>query len=321
MIEAIYAKKSVLNIGLDPQMKFMPPHLVQWAIGRWGKSFEAVGRLYARFNQEIIDATWPFATSVKPQAAFYEIYGHWGWWALEETIAYAKSKGLQVITDAKRGDGSDTAIAYADGHIGQVNLFGDMWPSPIRVDAVTIHAYIGTSCLKPFLEAVKKYGTGIFVVDKTSFKPNSEVEQIKAESGLPVWQELAKLVDNWGKGSEGGYGYRNVGVVMGATYPEDARIMRKLLPNSWLLVPGYGKQSEDMTPEEAADNAVVSFNDDGLGSSVNTSRSVLMAWQSEQFRCEPEQFATIGAAKAAEFSCSELNAALKRAGKGTAWLS
>ncbi len=326
MIEEIKAKKSILNVGLDPQMKFMPPHLINWALDLEGPEVtegevkkltsKGVGRLFYRFNQEIIDTIYPFAVSVKPQIAFYEAYGADGLWAFEKTVIYAMSKGLLVITDAKRGDGGDTAQAYADGHLGEVTfpvlkdgvLEFESASSSVRTDALTIHAWIGDSCVAPFVEAAKKYGTGIFVVCKTSFAPDSRIEQLIAQSGLPVWQELASMVAEWGEGTEGKYGYRNVGVVMGATKPDDAPAMRQILPKAWMLIPGYGAQGG------GADGAVVVINDDGFGGVVNSSRQVIAAHQKGQFQCEPEKFAE-AAAKAAEFSRDDLNAALKRSGK------
>lgn len=147
-----------------------------------------------------------------------------------------------------------------------------------------------------------------FVVDKTSFKPNSEVEQLECKSGLKVWEELALMVQKWGEGTEGEYGYRNLGVVMGATYPEEAVVMRRHIPKGWLLKSGYGKQGG------GADGAVVGADEQGFGIIVNSSRGVIAAWQEEQFKCEPEKFAE-ATAKAAEFARDDLNAALKRAGK------
>jgi orotidine-5'-phosphate decarboxylase len=328
MIEAIKTKKSILNVGLDPQMKFMPPPLIKWVMNTWGTTekrngkevrvltSEGVGQLYWRFNQKIIRAIEPFAISVKPQIAFYEAYGYWGLWAFEETIKYAGEKGLLRITDAKRGDGGDTARAYADGHLGEVSfpvlkdgvLEFESIPSSIRTDALTIHAWIGDSCVSPFVAAAKKYGTGIFVVVKTSFDPDSKVEQTATLAGGPMWRALAQMVEEWGSGTEGKYGYRNVGVVMGATKPDDAPEMKAILPRAWKLIPGYGAQGG------GADGAVVVINDDGFGGVVNSSRAVIAAWQKGQFQCEPEKFAE-AAANAAEFSRDDLNAALKRAGK------
>lgn len=314
LIEAIRVKGSILNVGLDPQLKFMPPHLTKWAYETYGGGCEGIARLFLRFNKEIIDAVSRFAVSVKPQIAFYEIYGHRGLFAFEQTKKYAQKKGLQVIADAKRGDGGDTAKAYAAGHIGRIPMFVDYHNTliqvkpPLLVDAVTIHAWIGSSCVTPFLEAVKEYGTGVFVVVKTSFTPNSEIEQTKTSSRVPMWVKLAKMVAKWGTGTEGEYGYRNFGVVLGATYPEDAPRMREILPKTWFLIPGYGAQGG------GSDGAVTGINKDGYGGIVNSSRGIIAAWKKDQFRTTSEKFAE-AAAKAAEFARKDLNDALKRAGK------
>ncbi len=317
LIDAIQEKKSILNVGLDPQLKFMPPYLIKWAYKKYGGGSKGIAYLFKRFNQEIIDAVSPFAVSVKPQIAFYECYGHWGIRAFEQTIEYAHKKGLLVITDAKRGDGGDTAQAYASAHLGKVPMVnrdstGEFHQfqsePPLFTDALTIHAWIGSSCVNPFLEAVKMYGTGIFVVVKTSFKPNSEIEQIIALDSNPVWVKLAMMIAEWAKGTEGKYGYQNFGVVLGATYPDDAPKMRKILPKAWFLIPGYGAQGG------GADGAVFGINKDGYGGIVNSSRGVIAAWSRDQFRTESEKFAE-AAAKAAEFARDDLNKALKRAGK------
>lgn len=315
LVERIQAKKSILNVGLDPQLKFIPPHLVDWACEIYGRGCEGIARLFIRFNQETIDAVSPFAVSVKPQIAFYEIYGHWGLFAFEQTVKYAHKKGLLVVTDAKRGDGGDTAQAYADGHIGRVPMFQrgaseslSRAKSPLLTDALTIHGWIGSSCINPFLAAVKEYGTGIFVVVKTSFTPNSEIEQTETSAGIPVWVELAGKVAEWAKGTEGKCGYQNFGVVLGATYPDDAPKMREILPNGWFLIPGYGAQGG------GADGAVVGVNKDGFGGIVNSSRGVIAAWSREQFRTTPKKYIK-ATAKAAEFARDDLNGALKRAGK------
>jgi len=310
LVDAIRVKKSILNVGLDPQLKFMPPHLIEWAYQKYGGGSKGMAYLFKRFNQEIIDAVSPFTVSVKLQIAFYEIYGHWGLLAFQQTINYARKKGLLIITDAKRGDGGDTAQAYADGHIGRVPMFPKETRAkpPLLTDALTIHAWIGSSCISPFLVAVKEYGTGIFVVVKTSFTPNSEIEQTKTSAGVPMWVELAKMVDEWAAGTEGKYGYQNFGVVMGATYPDDAPKMREILPDSWFLIPGYGAQGG------GSDGAVVGINKDGYGGIVNSSRGIIAAWTKDKFKTESEKFAG-AAAKAAEFARDDLNGALKRAGK------
>jgi orotidine-5'-phosphate decarboxylase len=235
-------KKSVLCVGLDPQLKFMPTYLVKAAVANYGETWEGMAELYRAFNFAIIDAVAPYVAAVKPQAAFYEASHHL-WEVLEETITYARSMGLLVIKDAKRKDGGDTAETYAQAHIGEMPFFGGRTiQAPIRADAITVDGYIAEACVAHFVREIKVHGTGAFVVDKTSFSPNSAIENLVTANGLTVWQELAHDVAKWGEGTEGENGYRNLGVVMGATYPSDAPMMRAILPNVVMLVPGYGAQ-------------------------------------------------------------------------------
>jgi len=316
LMDAIDEKHSILNVGLDPQFKRIPVQIREKARKAYGPTWQAIGHAYLRFNKEIIDTVEPYVISVKPQMAFYEAYSHWGVWAFQKTVQYAKDKGLVVIEDAKRGDGGDTAQAYADGHLGRVDFWGDdeetftKMPS-YDVDCMTIKAWIGQSMLDPFIEVVKEQGKGVFVVDKTSFIPNSVIEQKKTEDGITNWENLAHLVREWGKDTEGERGYRNMGVVIGATYPEEAETMRKILPNAWFLIPGYDTQGG------GADDAVVGFNKDGYGGVVNSSRGIIFAYIKGRFQCDPKDFVE-ASRKAAEFARDDLNAALKQAGK-RAW--
>ncbi len=255
----------------------------------FGSTLQALAWAFLKFNQAIIDMVEPFAAAVKPQIAFYETLGAWGIRALEGTIAYARERGLVVITDAKRGDGGPSAEAYAAAYVGEIELFGTKVRSPIRSDAVTVNAWAGTTCVQPFVDAIKRFGTGAFVLDKSSFAPNSEVEELATQEGIPVWQALGRFVQKWGEGTEGRYGYRNLGVVMGATYPDDATAMRKILPNAWFLVPGYGAQGG------GADGAVMGFTIDGFGAIVNSARGVIAAWQKGPFQCDEHDFAAAAA--------------------------
>ncbi|OGG78474.1 orotidine 5'-phosphate decarboxylase [Candidatus Kaiserbacteria bacterium RIFCSPLOWO2_01_FULL_52_12b] len=305
---AMQTKKSVLCVGLDPQLKFMPPHLIESALAKYGQTWEALADVFSAFNAAIINAVEPYAPAVKPQAAFYEASRHM-WGVLEHSIDFARFNGLITIKDAKRKDGGDTAEAYAQTHIGEVPFFnGSTKPSLLRTDAVTIDGYIAESCVSHFVKEIKKHGTAAFVVCKTSFEPNSEIENLVTTSGLTVWEELAHRVAKWGEGTEGKNRYRNLGVVMGATYPEDAPKMRAILPKAIMLVPGYGAQGG------GADGAVVPFNEDGFGAVVNSSRGIIAAWQKGPFACDPKDFAQ-AAANAAKAARDDLNEALKRAGK------
>ncbi len=293
----------------------------------YGHDFKAICGVIIKFNQEIIKAIAPYAVAIKPQSAFYEPYGSLGIEALEQTILFAREAGLLVIMDGKRGDGGDTAEAYAQTYLGEVPSFAiesaglRMTPSPLRSDALTVYGQIGEAWIKPLLHQMKLHQTGAFVVVKTSFKPNSIVEQIVSQegsipnavpqNGLPFWQELAHLVDQWGEGTEGVEHYRNLGVVMGATYPDDARTMREILPNAWFLVPGYGAQGG------GARDAVLGANTDGLGIVVNSSRGIIYAYCDEKspFKTLSEHFA-LAAERSARAARDELNAALQFAGKG-----
>lgn len=315
LVQGIRKKRSVLCVGIDPQLPYMPPHLCEQAVALYGMTWRAVEWVYTEFGRQIIDAVAPFAVAVKPQIAFDEAYGAAGMAAFEATLSYAKARGLVRITDAKRGDGGDTADAYADGHLGEV-FFWDAEDSrsfkkvasPIRSDALTVQPWIAEACFMPFLRVIKEHGTGVFVVDKTSFKPNSRIEQTRTEGDKTNWEMLAELVQELGVGTEGQYGYRNFGVVMGATYPADAPTMRHILPNSWFLIPGYGAQGG------GADDAAAGINEDGFGGVVNSARAIIYAYLKGQFRAPSGRFAE-AAARAAEFARDELNSALKRAGK------
>lgn len=321
LIEAIQRKSSVLCVGLDPQLRYMPLYLRQRAVALYGRTGKAIEWLFVEFFRQIIDAVEQYAIAVKPQLAFFEQYGVGGIAALEILFAYAESLGLLRINDAKRGDGGDTADAYADGHIGEVAFFGMVdeltrIPGPIRADAVTVQPWIGEATFAPFLKAMKENGTGVFVVTKTSFKPNSVIEQAQAVGNRPMWENLAELVRELGKGTEGRHGYCNFGAVLGATYPEDAPRMRAMLPTSWMLIPGYGRQGG------GADDAVLSINEDGFGGVVNSARAVTYAYLDKQFRNPGDDdwadrhFAD-SAALAANTAKYELNEALKRQGKKT----
>lgn len=284
IIDAQRTKNSILCVGLDPQLHLIPTHITRNGILRHLPRHEAIEATIKWFNRDIIDATAEYAIAYKPQSAFYEAYGSWGIRALEETLKYLRERNLPIILDGKRGDGGDTAAAYAGTYLGEVPcpalLRGDALEtceSPLRSDALTIHGYIGNACVRPFVERIKAHGTGAFVVCKTSFKPQSLVEELATDRGMLVWQELARMVSRWGEGTEGVEGYRNLGVVLGATYPEDAAIMRMTLPTSLFLVPGYGAQGG------GANDAVASVNSDGFGCIVNSSRGIIYASTGEDF--------------------------------------
>jgi len=319
LIKAIVDKKSYLCVGLDPQLRYFPPHILQWAAKTYGPgTYLAAAEAIISFNQAIINATCEFAATFKPQMAFYEKYGSEGVRAFEFTVNYLKALGLDaIIEDAKREDGGDTADAYADGHLGEVevpNERGELHNiiSPFDVDAITVTAWIEQPNLQAFKKVAQKRGKGIFVVDKTSFKPPSSLQEMEDEEGVKGWVKLAQIVSELGVNVFGSYGYSSFGVVMGATYPAEAEIMKQAIPLAFKLVPGFGYQGG------GADDAVVAVNDDGLGIIVNNSRATNYAWHpkiGKDFACNPTGFAN-AAAKAAKQGRDNLNeAVLKKIGK------
>lgn len=315
---AVREKDSRLCLGLDPRLDLMPVDLRRWAVNHWGRTPEAVGRLFVHLNEQIIDSAHEYVVMAKPQIGFYEPYAEWGIWAYGQTLRYARKKGLLTTADTKRCDGDETALSYARTYLGRVPFWGEgdgteltEVVSPSQADFMTVGAaYVGSAGVVPFVEQCKAHGNGIFVVVKTSYRPNSEVEQLATAEGTPVWEAVAKMVSEWGCGTEGQCGYRNVGAVLGATYPGDAPRMRRHLGKSCLLLPGYGGQ------DATADDAVAGFNDDGFGGVVNSSRALMYAYcyRDERFQGSPEEFARC-AGRAAKAARDEINDALARAGK------
>ena len=308
--------KSVLCVGLDPQLEMMPPHLVDHFLhNRPRNDWRAIADLFVAFNKAIIDAVYEYAAWVKPNIAFYECYGSEGLRAYEATIAYAKTKDLLVICDGKRGDGSDTAQAYAQGHMGYVPVWDEATNAytktegPLHVDALTVETTIGDAGVNAYIHTAKESGSAVIIVTKSSFKPNSPIEQFETRRGTKIWEEMATLVDRWGEDSRGEHGWSSVWAVVGATFPEEALHARELMPHTWFLVPGYGAQGG------GADEAVVAADHNGFGIAVSSSRGIIYAQRSGIFAGSSEQFSTC-AAHAAQYARDSLNAALESAGKG-----
>jgi len=269
-------------VGLDPRLDKIPAFIKEGAIKQYGgKNLEAVSASIIVFNMGIIDAIADIVPAIKPQIAFYEQYGHAGLFAYEQTIEYAHKKGMLVIGDAKRNDIGSTSEAYANGHLGLVNVFGTPTPT-INADALTVTPYLGTDGITPFTKVCQEQGKGLFVLVRTS---NPSADEIQ---GQPVGdhlmdEEVAGLVEGWGRDLIGDSGYSSVGAVVGATYPEEAHTLRQLMPNQIFLVPGYGAQgggAEDVKP---------CFHENGTGAIVNSSRGIIFAylkddkWKEEQY--------------------------------------
>ncbi|MBD3238659.1 MAG: orotidine-5'-phosphate decarboxylase [Candidatus Moranbacteria bacterium] len=314
LIAKIQARQSILCVGLDPQIKQIPAQLKQKHQKQYPNPYEAVARCIIEFNQKIIDATAPYAAVFKPQIAFYEQYGAWGVWAFEATLHHLEQKGELAIADVKRGDGGQTAQAYQQGYCSKIDLLnGSQMESLVKSPALTINVQTGDTMVKPFVQAAKNTGQGVFALVKTSFQPNSVIENLLSKQNRPFWREIALFVAKSGQGTEGEYGYRNFGIVAGATFPDETQILRKILPNSWFLVPGYGAQGA------SAREAVTAANKDGLGIVVNSSRSINYAYLKQPKQPQKPAGQSIdfvqAAAQAAKKARDELNQALNQANK------
>ncbi|MBU1018074.1 orotidine-5'-phosphate decarboxylase [Patescibacteria group bacterium] len=269
-------------VGLDPRLDKIPVFIKEAAIRQYGgENLEAVSAALIVFNIGIIDAIADIVPAIKPQIAFYEQYGHAGFFAYEQTIEYAHKKGMLVIGDAKRNDIGSTSEAYANGHLGLVDVFGTPTPT-INADALTVTPYLGTDGITPFTKVCQEQGKGLFILVRTS---NPSADEIQ---GQPIGDHLmdehvATLVEGWGRDLIGDSGYSSVGAVVGATYPEEAHTLRQLMPNQIFLVPGYGAQgggAEDVKP---------CFHKNGTGAIVNSSRGIIFAyfkddkWKEEEY--------------------------------------
>lgn len=272
LIEAIQKKGSVICVGLDPRLSDIPEFIKKEKIAQKGKTFEAAAESFLEFNKGIIDAVADLVPVVKPQIAFYEQYGFSGIRAFEETCKYAQEKGLLVIADAKRNDIGSTAEGYAKAFLGEVDLFGENTAS-LDVDAMTVSAYLGSDGIKPFIEECKKHGKGIFILVKTSNVSSGDVQDRELTDNLKMYELMAHFVDSWGADEIGKSGYSSVGAVVGATFPKEAATLRKLMPHSFFLVPGYGAQGG------TAKDLKGCFNPDGLGAIVNSSRDIIFAYK------------------------------------------
>lgn len=305
LVAACRDKQSVLVVGLDPRWASLPPSLQELAVKANGLTAQAAALAFHLFGRAIIDAVADVAVAVKPQFAFYEQYGPWGMHSLLQTVEYARSQGLLVIGDAKRGDIGSTAEAYAEAYLG--GLSGQNEPSfSMSLDALTVNAYLGSDGVLPFVKAAAKTDSGIFALVKTS-NPSSGEIQDRLVDDEPVHSLMARQVNAWGEPLIGESGYSSVGAVVGATYPAEAAELRKLMPRNIFLVPGYGAQGG------TAADVVPAFNADGLGAVVNSSRGIIFAYQ-KSAEYGPDRYAD--AARAAALAArDDINGALQRAAK------
>lgn len=261
-------------VGLDPMLNYVPEQVQQKAFAEYGETLEGAAEAIWQFNKEIVDKTYDLIPAVKPQIAMYEQFGLPGLAAFKKTVDYCKEKGLVVIGDIKRGDIGSTSAAYAVGHIGKVKV-GSKTYTPFGEDFVTVNPYLGSDGVNPFLDVCKEEKKGIFVLVKTSNPSSGEFQDQKID-GRPLYELVGEKVAAWGSEVMGDE-YSYVGAVVGATYPEMGKVLRKVMPKAYILVPGYGAQGGK------GKDLVHFFNEDGLGAIVNSSRGIIAAYKQEQY--------------------------------------
>ena len=285
LIDKIVKTNAPIVVGLDPMLSYVPEHIKKAAFEEFGETPKGAAEAIWQYNKAIVDATYDLIPAVKPQIAMYEQFGIEGVMAFQKTVDYCHEKGLVVIGDVKRGDIGSTSAAYATGHLGRVAI-GSKTYSTFSEDFATVNPYLGTDGIKPFVDVCREEKKGIFILVKTS-NPSSGEFQDRIIDGRPLYEWVGEKVAEWGADCMGD-SYSYVGAVVGATYPEQGKILRKIMPKTFILVPGYGAQGG-----KGKDLAYF-FNEDGLGAIVNSSRGIIAAYKQEQYiekGITPENFA------------------------------
>lgn len=279
LVENIKRTGAPIVVGLDPMLKYVPQHIQKKAFAEYGETLKGAAEAIWLYNKEIVDAVYDLVPAVKPQIAMYEQFGIEGLIAFRKTVAYCKDKGLVVIGDIKRGDIGSTSEAYAVGHLGKVQVGSNAYYG-FDEDFVTVNPYLGSDGVNPFIKICKEENKGLFILVKTSNPSSGEFQDrmVKCDDGQerPLYEVVGEKVAQWGADCMGD-SYSYIGAVVGATYPEMGKVLRKVMPKSFILVPGYGAQGG-----KGAD-LVHFFNEDGLGAIVNSSRGIIAAYQQEKY--------------------------------------
>ena len=278
--EKIKKTNAPIVVGLDPMLNYLPKHLLDAGIEKHGESLEAVSDAIFEYNKAIVDATYDLIPAVKPQVAMYEQFGLPGLEAYKKTIDYCHEKDLVVIGDVKRGDIGSTSAAYATAHVGKVTVGGKTF-RPFDEDFATVNPYLGSDGINPFVDVCKEEKRGLFILVKTSNPSSGEFQDklIETEDGrkIPLYEYVGAMVDKWGADCMGDE-FSYIGAVVGATYPEMGKVLRDIMPKSYILVPGYGAQGGKGV------DLVNFFNKDGLGAIVNSSRGIIAAYTKDQYK-------------------------------------
>ncbi len=283
LANAIRSKGNPTVMGLDPKLEYIPAHIRAQAARVSRNAFQAAAESIAAFNFALVDAVADIVPAIKPQLAYYELYGTEGLRAFELTCRYAREKGMLVIADGKRNDIGSTAEAYSGAYLGRTVLDGEGEVPVFDADALTVNGYLGADGIAPFLADCDRHGKGIFVLVKTSNPSSGQLQDLKLADGRAVYEMMADLVAQWGEGRTGACGYGSVGAVVGATWPRQLEEMRARMPHAWILVPGYGAQGG------TAQDVAKAFDAEGLGAIVNASRSLMCAWQKDAWKASHDE--------------------------------
>ena len=289
-------------VGLDPMLKYIPEHIQKKAFAEFGETLEGAAEAIWQFNKAIVDNIYDIVPAVKPQVAMYEQFGVPGMIAFKKTVDYCKQKDMVVIGDVKRGDIGSTSEAYAVAHLGRVQV-GDKLISAFDEDFATVNPYLGSDGINPFLKVCKEENKGIFVLVKTS-NPSSGEFQDQMIDGRPLYELVGEKVAQWGEDCMGDE-YSYIGAVVGATYPEMGKVLRKVMPKSYILVPGYGAQGGK------GKDLVHFFNEDGLGAIVNSSRGIIAAYKQEKYANYGEEAFADASRAAVEDMVADIRGALE----------
>ena len=280
LVDKIRKTNAPIVVGLDPMMKFIPSHIKAAAFEQYGETLEGAAEAIWQYNKGIVDAIYDLVPAVKPQIAMYEQFGIPGMIAFKKTVDYCKEKDLVVIGDIKRGDIGSTSEAYAVGHLGKVQVGSNSFYG-FDEDFVTVNPYLGSDGVDPFVKVCKEEKKGLFILVKTS-NPSSGEFQDQLIDGKPLYELVGEKVAAWGEDCMGD-DYSYVGAVVGATYPEMGKVLRKVMPKAFILVPGYGAQGG------TGKDLVHFFNEDGLGAIINSSRGIIAAYQQEKYASYGEE--------------------------------
>ena len=302
LTEKIRKTHAPIVVGLDPMLKYIPKHIQDAAFKECGETLEGAAEAVWQFNKAIVDATHDLIPAVKPQIAMYEQFGIPGLMAFKKTVDYCKEKDLVVIGDIKRGDIGSTSAAYAAGHIGRVQV-GSKEYAGFDEDFVTVNPYLGSDGVNPFIDVCKKEKKGLFILVKTS-NPSSGEFQDQLVNGRPLYELVGEKVAEWGQECMGD-SYSYIGAVVGATYPEMGKILRRIMPKAYILVPGYGAQGGQ------GKDLVHFFNEDGLGAIVNSSRGIIAAYKQEKYAEIGEATFADASRRAVEDMIADIDGALK----------